>query len=145
MFIKPSNFIVQDKKYQRGYKCKGKENIYNKIELIRNEEVGTPTCHSSRSKQLKRPLTSVSQHTRRSMDQSACHKGHLVLHIKHGEFDEQPADNERVSTSRALMNFSKVYKNASIERFKVKKNTSLMPRFAQLSAQKIVFQQKIKK
>jgi len=146
MFIKPSSFMVQDYKYQRGTKCKGKENIYHKIaELIRNEEVGTPTCHSSRSKQMKRPLTSVSNHTRKSIDQSVCQKGNFVLHIKPGELDEQTADCERVSTSRALMNFSKVYKNASNERFKVKKNKSLMPRFAQLSAQKIVFQEKIKK
>jgi len=44
------------------------------------------------------------------------------------------------------MNFSKVYKNGSSDRFKVKKNKNLMmSKFAQLSAQKIVFHEKEKR
>lgn len=44
------------------------------------------------------------------------------------------------------MNYSKVYKNASNDRFKVKKNKNLtIPKFAQLSAQKVVFSEKEKR
>lgn len=43
------------------------------------------------------------------------------------------------------MNFSKVFRNVSNDRFKVKKDKSLMPRVVQLSAQKIVFHEKERK
>lgn len=44
------------------------------------------------------------------------------------------------STSRALMNFSKVYKNPSSDRFKVKKDKTLLNKFVHLDAQKVIFQ-----
>lgn len=43
------------------------------------------------------------------------------------------------------MNYSKVYKNQSKDRFKVKIDKSLIVRFMELSAQKVVIGEKYKK
>ena len=43
------------------------------------------------------------------------------------------------------MNYSKVYKNQSKDRFKVKIDKSLIVRFMELSAQKVVISEKYKK
>ena len=53
-----------------------------------------------------------------------------------------PVEGEKISTSRALMNYSKVVKKTPSERFKVKRERSLVPGIGQVMTQRVTFQQK---
>lgn len=107
--------LTTDSKYKPQSKPKGKENIFAKIaELIKNEDIPIQICHSNKNKPLismrERPNTSFCRESKVSEDQAQVNKFSVVLHITKNEEPQWP---ERTSTSRALMNHSKVYRNSS--------------------------------
>ena len=73
---------------------------------------------------------------------SSVAKGGATTTVLHLVRSSTPVEGERISTSRALMNYSKVYKRGPREQFKVRRDRSLMTRLGQVSAQKVVFQEK---
>jgi hypothetical protein len=129
---------------------KDQDNLFNKIaDLIKHEETGVTFGVLNKNRRLlqknSRPYTSLSNRNRMSFDANALGKYQVVLDLTPKEEVQELEDPSKVSTSRALMNYSKVYRNSSGDRFKVKREKPYYNHFALISAQKVVFQEKEKK
>lgn len=107
--------LTADNKYKPQSKPKSRENIFAKIaELIKSEDIPIQICHSNKNKPLismrERPNSSFCRESKVSEDPAQVNRFSMVLHITKNEEFQWP---ERTSTSRALMNHSKVYRNGS--------------------------------
>lgn len=144
-FSKGSHYASRNR-YEQG-PSKDSDSLFHRIsELIRHEETGVPTCHSNRSKRLfkrkDRPYTSLSNQNRASLDGPVLGKSQAVLDFTPKDESQEGLDPSKASTSRALMNYSRVYRNGSGDRFKVRRDKQFMNNFSLISAQRIVLQEK---
>lgn len=89
----------------------------------------------------ERPYTSLSNRNKRSHEPSV-HRYQVVLDLTPKEESVELCDPSKVSTSRALMNYSKVFRNSSGERFKVKRDKQYYNQCSMISAQKVILNDK---
>lgn len=78
--------IANENKYKSQSKIKEKENILCKIsELIKNEDVQMPICHSNKSKPLnsiqERPNTSLCRYSKTNLDHGQVNRFSVVLNL----------------------------------------------------------------
>ena len=82
---KINNLPLRDR-YEQKYRNQEKDALFHKIsDLIREEEKGTPVCHSQKNrrflKRKDRPYTSLSNKNRISQNISSCGKYQVVLDL----------------------------------------------------------------
>lgn len=87
-----------------------------------------PIFQQNRSAQVlatNRPYTSLSNRNRKSLDNSNISQKPIILHFKNKEDPLAMQEPEKMSTSRALMTYSKIYRNSSVERHKMRRDKHL--------------------